>query len=216
MATRLSADEAASKPMPDERTTIVSSAKMHMSIFRAQLLFLHETGSVPKEIEDILSDLMANFLHRSTAVTQAQMKPPTPIHETLNTPLTVSVKDGYLCENYRHVVANSGDQVVVFAWTKNHTEAIAYNPRNKTAGRIPADLLEKGDSKPFTNTKLCMTTSDERPNPLGLVKWKAGDYVRVWNREDKSHARSNGFCFNLATGEIGKFDTMSFFLQVID
>lgn len=164
----------------------------------------------------MLSDLIATFLHRSTTVTQPPMKPQTPIHKILNPPLTISVKDGYLCGNYHHVVANSGDQVVVFAWTNNHKEAIAFNPRNKTAGQIPADLLEKGDSKPFTDTKLCMATSDERPKSFGHVKWKAGDYVRVWNREDKSHARSNGFCFNLATGEIGTFNTTSFFLQVVD
>jgi hypothetical protein len=159
---------------------------------------------------------MATFSDRSTAVTQPQTKPPTLTHETLNPPLTISVKDGYLCKNYRHVVANSGDQVVVFAWTNNRTEAIAYNPRNKTTGQIPADLLENGDSKPFTDTKLCMTTSNETPNSLGHVRWKAGDYIRVWNREDKSHSRSDGFCFNLATGEIGKFNTTSFFLTVID
>jgi len=157
---------------------------------------------------------MATFMHRSTAVTQ--LKPLTPTHETLNPPLTISVKDGYLCKNYQHVVANSGDQVVVFAWTNNHTEAITYNLRNKTAGRILANLLEKGDSKPFTDIKLCMSTSDESHPSIGQVKWKAGDYVMVWNREEKSHARSEGFGFNLATGEIGNFNTISSSLKVIN
>ncbi len=85
-------------------------------------------------------------MHRSTAVTQ--LKPLTPTHETLNPPLTISVKDGYLCN--------------------------------------------------------------------GQVKWKAGDYVMVWNREEKSHARSEGFGFNLATGEIGNFNTISSSLKVIN
>jgi hypothetical protein len=114
------------------------------------------------------------------------------------------------------MVANPGDQVVVFAWTNNRTEAIAYNLRNKTTGRIPADLLVKEDSKPFTDTKLCMPTSDESADSLGHVKWKAGDYIRVWDREDQSHARSIGFCFNLATGEIGKFHAICFSPKVID
>jgi hypothetical protein len=168
------------------------------------------------EIENMLSDLTATFLHRSSTVTQSQKKTLTPIHESLNPPLMISVKDGYLCGNYRHIVANSDDQVVVFAWTNNHTEAIAYNPRNKTTGRIPADLLEEGDSKPFTDTKLYMPTSDEQHGSRGCIKWKEGDYVRVWNREDRSHARSDGFGYNLATGEIGKFNTTSFSLKVID
>lgn len=159
---------------------------------------------------------MATLPDRPTVVAQPQTKPPTPTHETLNPPLAISVKDGYLCGNYQHIVANSGDRVVVFAWTNNRTEAIAYNPRNKTAGRISADLLEKGDSKPFTDTKLCMTSSNESPNAFGYVKWKAGDYIRVWNREDKSHSVSEGVCFNLTTGGIGKFHTTSFSLTLID
>ena len=179
------------------------------------MLFLHETGSIPKEIEKLLSDLVGTFLQPSTAVTQQQMKPPT-AHEPLKPPLLMSVKDVYLCGNYRHIAANSGDHVVVFAWTNEQTEAIAYNPRNKTCGRIAADLLKKADSKPFTNTKLCMSTSDELRSSFGHVKWRAGDYMRVWDREDKSHSRSEGFCFNVATGEIGRFNTTSFSLKVID
>ena len=77
----------------------------------------------------------------------------------------------------------------------------AYNPRNKMARRISVDFLEKGDSEAFTDTKLCMTTSSESPSSVGHVKWKAGDYTRMWNRKDKSHTVSKGLCFILATAE---------------
>lgn len=158
---------------------------------------------------------MVIFPERSTVVTQPQTKLATPTHDILNPPLAISVKDAYLCGNYQHIVASSGDWVIVFAWTNNRTEAIAYNPRNKTAGRISVDLLEEGDSEPFTDTKICKTTSNESHSSLGHVKWKAGDYIRMWNREDKSHAVSEGVCFNLATGEIGRFHTTCFSLRII-
>jgi hypothetical protein len=159
---------------------------------------------------------MVTIPDRPTVVAQPQKKLATPTHDILNPPLTISVIDAYLCGNSAHVVANPSDRVIVFAWTNNRTEAIAYNPRNKTAGRIPVNLLDKGDSEPFTDTKLCMTTSDENAWSLGHVKWKAGDYIRVWNRENKSHAVSEGFCFNLATGGIGKFRVTCFSLRIIN
>ncbi|KAJ6276574.1 hypothetical protein J3E71DRAFT_187083 [Bipolaris maydis] len=215
MATRSSADEAISKLMSDEQKSIMSSAKMHIRILQAQLLFLRETSSVPREIEGLLSELMIAFPDRPTVVTQPQAKLTTPTHNILNPPLAISVRDAYLCGNYRHVVANAGDRVIVFAWTNNRTEAIAYNPRNKTAGRISVDLLDEGESEPFIDTTLCMTTSSESHSSFGHVVWKAGDYIRVWNREDKSHAVSEGFCFNLATGAIGRFHTTCFSPRII-
>jgi hypothetical protein len=158
----------------------------------------------------LLSELMVTFLDRPTVVTQPKTKLPMTTHDILNPPLAICVKDAYLCGNYKHIVANSGDRVIVFVWTNNRTEAIAYNPRNKTAGWISVDLLEKEDSEPFTDTKLCMTTSKESFSSLGHVNWKAGEYIRTWNREDKSHAVSEGFCFNLATGGMGRFHATCF------
>jgi hypothetical protein len=180
------------------------------------VLFLRETGSVPGEVEDALSELLSIFPDRPTVVTQPQTKLPTPTHETLNPPLTISVAKGYVRGNHRHIVADFGDRVLVFGWTNDRTAAIAYNPRNKTAGRISVDSLDKRDSKPCIDTKLYMTRSDENPRSLGHVKWKAGDYIRVWNREDKSHSVSEGLCFNLATEAIGKFHINGVYLTPID
>jgi hypothetical protein len=158
---------------------------------------------------------MVTFPDRRTVVTQPQTKLATPTHDILNPPLSICVKNTYLCGNYKHIVANPGDRVIVFAWTSNRTEAIAYNPRNKTAGRIPIDVLKKEDSEPFTDTRLCMTTSNESSSSLGHVNWRAGDYM-TWNREDKSHAVSEGFCFNLATGGIGRFHVICFSPRLIN
>jgi hypothetical protein len=171
----------------------------------------------------LLSELTTSFPNHPTAVIQPQMKlptklptkPPTPTHETLNPPLAIVVKHGYLCGNYQHIVADSGDRVVVFAWTNNRAEAMAYNPRNKTVGRIPADLVKNEVSEPFADTQLYMTTSNESPSSLSHVKWKAGEYVRVWNRENH-YANCEGLCFNVATGGIGKFHTKCSYLTLIN
>jgi hypothetical protein len=39
---------------------------------------------------------------------------------------------------------------------------------------------------------------------------------KVWNREDGVHSRSSGLCFNLASGQVGKFSPMSFYLDLVD
>lgn len=112
-------------------------------------------------------------------VAQPQTKLATPIHDISNPPLAICVKNAYLCGNYKHIAANSGDRVIVFAWTSNRTEAIAYNPRNKTAGRISIDVLKKEDSEQFTDTTLYMTAPNESSSSLDNVNWRAGDCVRT-------------------------------------
>lgn len=68
----------------------------------------------------------------------------------------------------------------------------------------------------FEEDKLYMATADESSTSLGYVTWKAGDYIRVWNSEYGAHARSSGFCFNLASGQIGKFSTISYYLKLVE
>jgi hypothetical protein len=48
------------------------------------------------------------------------------------------------------------------------------------------------------------------------VAWKAGDYVRVWNKSDGKHLRSSGLCFVMATGQIGKFSSNTFDLVALE
>jgi hypothetical protein len=138
------------------------------------------------------------------------------IYELYNPPRKIRVKDSQIARSYHQIVAKRDDHIIVHAWAKNYTEAIAYNTRNKTTGRITMDLLDMSKTEAFEEDKLYMATSDERSTSLGHVTWKAGDCIRVWNREDSAHSRSSGFCFNLASGQVGKFSTMSFYLELID
>jgi len=81
----------------------------------------------------------------------------------------------------------------VFAYAKNRAEVVAYNPRNQTAGRFPADHLANQNSTPFSESKLYMTKSD-LAKMFNHVAWKAGDYVRVWNKTDAKYTVCSGLC----------------------
>jgi hypothetical protein len=112
-------------------------------------------------------------------------------------------------------MAQRGDHVIVHAWTG--LEAIAYNTRNKTTGRVPQNLLNKHAQQECKEDKLYLDTSDGRPTIECPVSWKTGDYIRVWDREDDSNSRASGLCFNLASGHIGRFYTnASSSLKLVD
>jgi hypothetical protein len=65
--------------------------------------------------------------------------------------------------------------------------------------------------------KLYLATSDRPLTDDYPVSWEKGDYIRVWDREDDSHSRASGFCFNLASGQIGRFYTNALFsLKLMD
>jgi hypothetical protein len=128
----------------------------------------------------------------------------------------MSVKVNYYPGTHKGVVAQRGDDVVVYAWAENRTEAVVYNTRNRTSGRIPTTLLATSKTELVHQDSLYMATLDERATSVCHVPWKAGDYIRVWNRVNGSHSRCSGFCFNVASGQIGKFSTMSPSLELVD
>lgn len=128
----------------------------------------------------------------------------------------MSVKADYYPGTRQGVVAHCGDDVVVYAWAEKNTEAVVYNTRNRTSGRISINLLGTSKTELIHQDKLYMATSDERAALVGHVSWKAGDYIRVWDRVNGSHSRCSGFCFNLASGQIGEFSTASSDLELVD
>jgi hypothetical protein len=105
----------------------------------------------------------------------------------------------------------------VIVYARIGFQAIAYNIRNKTTGRISQDLLDMNKREEWKGDKLYRATSDGRPTDDCPVSWERGDHIRVWEREDDSHSRASGLCFNLASGQIGRFYTnASFSLKLID
>jgi hypothetical protein len=136
--------------------------------------------------------------------------------ESCNPPNKMSVKMDYYPGTHQEVVAQCGDDVVVYAWAENRTEAVVYNTRNRTSGRIPITLLDTSKTELVHQNSLYMATLDERTASVVHVPWKAGDYIRVWGRANGDYSRCSGFCFNVASGQIGKFSTMSSSLELVD
>ena len=95
------------------------------------------------EIKDMMSSLVAVFQRASPEASQPRRNPPAPISEVLQPPLKLSITAEHVGANYRHLVANPSDYIIVYAWTNHQEMAIAYNTPNDTTGRIPTDLLSK-------------------------------------------------------------------------
>jgi hypothetical protein len=118
--------------------------------------------------------------------------------------------------NQQQVLARCGDHIIVYAWFYSPTEAVAYNPSNKTTGRIPVTALDMSSDEPYDQGNLCLAKMDEREVSLGHITWKAGDYIKVWGRVNYINPRCAGFGFNIATKQIGKFSTYKEYLETVE
>jgi hypothetical protein len=125
----------------------------------------------------------------------------------LNPPQNFRISADYIPGNQQEVFVRCNDHVIAYAWLSSYSEAAVYNPRNKTAGRIPRWLLGTSSPEKSNQGELYMTKADELGVSLGHVSWKAGDYIRVWGRMDNSDLSCTGFGFHIASGQIGKFST---------
>jgi hypothetical protein len=126
---------------------------------------------------------------------------------TCNPPRKIRVRTDHIPGTQQEALARCDDHVIVYAWIDNETEALAYNPTNKTAGRVPRAVLDMTSNEPSDQDKVCLAKEDSRSKTLGHITWKAGDYIRVWGRVEHSHCQCTGFGFNMASGQIGKFNT---------
>ncbi len=173
------------------------------------------------EIKDMMSSLVAVIQRAAPGLSQSRMnppaptiqtnppaptmqiKPPAPTAQVLQTPIKLLVKAEHVGTNYRHLVAQPGDYVIVYAWTNNEQTAIAYNARYDMAGQIPADLLDKDEPQPVMGSEICVSSQSYGGDGVGGLDWKAGDYLRIC-KFDNGH-RNSGIGFNIATVKIGRF-----------
>lgn len=220
------------KAASDTRASVVSSTKMHLGISLAvrivlhrqnslvmtyiqQMIHLRETGGIPKEISDAITELLNTLGKRSVTAPPQQSNPALPSYHMQDPPLKVPMKTKHTPRDDREVMAQRGDNVVVYGWTG--FEAISYNTRNKTTGRVSQTLLDMDKQEECKGGELYLATLDGRPTDECPVSWKKGNYIRIWNQEDESNSRASGFCFNLASGQIGRFYTnASFSLKLVD
>jgi hypothetical protein len=154
-------------------------------------------------------NIPAPTLAPTPALTPAvDFSPPQPKRSTIftcNPPQKIRVLRDHIPGTQQEVVARCGDHIIVYAWSQDHTEAVAYNLINKTAGRIPRKVLEMSSNEPYDQDMICLAKEDKCKATVGHVSWKAGDYIRVWERVHGFYL--NGFGFNMASGQIGKFTT---------
>ena len=174
-----------------------------------QAVHLRETGGIPKEISDKITELYNTLGKRSVPVLQQQSKTTPFSYQIEDPPLKIPVKEDHTPRDDREVMARRGDNVIVYGWTG--FEAIAYNTRDKTTGRISRILLDTDRQEEVKVENLHLAMSDGCPTDEGPVSWKKGNYIRVWERKNDPHSQASGFCFNLASGQIGRFYTNSSF-----
>jgi hypothetical protein len=125
--------------------------------------------------------------------------------EVLDTPLKYLVKTEYVGPDREHIVARSGDYVVVCAWIQDRI-AIAYNLRNYRTGKIPADYLNLEKSWPMPSNDIYVAINNrEGEESFRNLRWEVGNHIKVYMWQDA--LQSMGFGFNLATGKIGAFCT---------
>ncbi len=152
------------------------------------------------ELIEMMSSLVA-VIQRASPETSQPRTPPLPTTRALHTPIKVLVMAEYIGAHYRHLIAQPGDSLIVYA--KNKEMAIAYNARNDMAGQIPIELLNLGEAQPVAGSEICMPLVNSQRHGMRDLAWEAGDYVRIckWDNNRKS----SGIGFNLASLEIGPF-----------
>jgi hypothetical protein len=141
----------------------------------------------------------------STPAVDFSPSQPKPSIITCNPPQKIRVLRDHIPGTQQEVIARCGDHIIVYGWSQDHTEAVAYNLMNKTAGRIPRVVLDMSSNEPSDEDTIWMAKEDKCKVPVDHVSWKAGDYIRVWERVRGFYL--NGFGFNMASGQIGKFTT---------
>jgi len=129
--------------------------------------------------------------------------------EIFSTPQHYVAKCNSLGGSVLDVVAMTGDEIIVCG--SHNKFALAYNPRNSLAGRIPFDHLQKGKSESVVTSSL-YRARDPRTVQIAcrtdgnILSWLPGHYIRVY-RWDDPHAKpkKSGIAINLATKQIGRF-----------
>jgi hypothetical protein len=142
----------------------------------------------------------------STNIPQGQSAQPpktsnTPKIEVLHTPQTFLASREYVGKNHYFLLAEPGDRVVVHAWVDGK-DAVGFNERNFSAGRIPSNFL--GEKVPNSEDKFeSFVANGPNTHTLssGRLDFVLGDRIRVcmWI------SKKSGVGFNLAAGKIGKF-----------
>jgi hypothetical protein len=165
------------------------------------------------DIKDMALSLVAMIQPDPIEIAQTPRKPTACTMQVLPSPLEYTIQADYIGPSIRHLLAHTGDKVIVYAWTKNEKEAIAYNSRIDTIGCIPSDLLKKVESQHLIRPEICTPSTENPRDGVGKLTWKAGDHIFICRWEDSYKNKGTGF--NLATTAYGRFSVSAGQLKVL-
>lgn len=181
-----------------------------------ELQYLQDTGEISEDVINLFPHTTGKVSESKNGPNLSPSKVPKSTLKILQPPQIMTVKEDPISRTYKGLVADCGDELVVFGWAACRTEAIAHNARIQRAGRFPADKLDTLDPKSFMGCNLCIAKNKQSSTSVvDCIGWSAGDYITVWDRKEEKHCMASGFGFNRACGAIGKFKTASFDLQAL-
>ena len=157
---------------------------------------------------------MSSLLQRLSSQPETQLDPPASINdgrEVLPIPLEYIVQKTCIGPDYQYLIAHPEDHVIVHAWVSGY--AVAYNPRNKTAGRVPKSGLE-GVAIEINTSDIALATESNIPTVVGELRWKVGDYIRICDWDDSFKCR--GTAFNMRTLQIGRFTNQATSIKIVE
>ncbi|KAL2783704.1 hypothetical protein BJX66DRAFT_318033 [Aspergillus keveii] len=107
----------------------------------------------------------------------------------------------------RFAIVKSGDQVFVYG--EDGEEAIIFNERNRSVGRVPANILGKDSAETDQQfaTFICREDYNGNPSTGYFLSWKVRTRILVCSWEDPKIYRGIGI--NLSTGKTGRFEILS-------
>lgn len=104
-------------------------------------------------------------------------------------------------------MVRSGDRVVLYG--RDRDEAIVFNERNHSVGRVPFDILGwiRKEANFHVETFTARQNYDGDPSCGYFLSWKVGTRILVCCWEDRKAYRGSGI--NLSTGKTGRFQILS-------
>lgn len=131
--------------------------------------------------------------------------PPLNDVETLLTPERWLATMDYTGEDYRYLNARSGDNIIVYGWTGDKKNAVAFNEQNCSSGWIPSKYLrDRGMIESWKESFLARQKHASEPQWNRYLEWNRGERIKVCYWFNRSSFVGVGF--NMKTGQIGEFE----------
>jgi hypothetical protein len=132
--------------------------------------------------------------------------PPSNDSKTLLTPQKCRARADYIGEDYQYLHARFDDRIIVYGWTGDKENAVAFNEQNCSSGWIPSKYLRnQGLVETWKESFLARQNHASEPQWNQYLEWKrGGGRIRVCYWINRKSFKGVGF--NMKTGQIGEFE----------